>query len=556
MAVVASKKKTTAGTTENKQSTAATSKASTSGDVLQSLAVKPITAAAAANTASAKAVTGTGTGAITGTAAGATNTSAAKNTAPANGTFTTSAGNTYNTFTYDPYTYNPYQKSDTVNQAWDTITQKQANAPAAWTDPYKDKYLGYLDQYENRDPFSYDFNSDALYQQYKDQYIQQGQMAMMDTMGQAAAMTGGYGNSYAQSVGQQAYNQSLSQLNDKLPELYDRAYNIYQQEGKKMLDMYDAYLGLSQNDYNQYLGDVDNYYRDLDASYNYYNTLYGNEFNEHQANETMNYNVWNANTGFAQDNWATQLGIESSENQMLMNQNFQASENQKNRDHTSSENQLNRDHEATQNQLNRDHTSSENQLNRDHTSSENQLNRDHEATQNQLNRDHEATQNQLNRDATASENQKNRDATAQTNAKNDLVNLIASSGYTPTAAELKAAGMTESQAKAYANVYKESKNTPSTSDGNGNKYKDIEAGSTAYNTIVSEVKKADSVEALQSLVNLYKSLGYNPDQIEAFTIAKYNELNPKDPEKPKDTTQNEGVEEKHVIGGRYLGRGY
>lgn len=264
------------------------------------------------------------------------------NTGTANNTFTTSAGNTYNTFDHDDFVENPYQKSDTVNQAWDTINQKRENAPGAWTDPYKDKYMGYLNQYENRDPFSYDFNSDALYQQYKDQYIQQGQMAMMDTMGQAAAMTGGYGNSYAQTVGQQVYNQYLGQLNDKMPELYDRAYGRYQQEGQDMLNMYNAYLGLSDSEYNKYLGEVDNYYKDLATDVDLYNTLSNEEFNIHQANENMRYNVWNTNTSIDQSNWATQLGIQSNENQTLMNQNFQAGENQKDRDLTVTENDKSR----------------------------------------------------------------------------------------------------------------------------------------------------------------------------------------------------------------------
>ena len=48
---------------------------------------------------------------------------------------------------------------------------------------------------KNYGDFSYDVNSDALYQQYADQYTRLGNMAMQDTMGQAAAMTGGYGRS-------------------------------------------------------------------------------------------------------------------------------------------------------------------------------------------------------------------------------------------------------------------------------------------------------------------------------------------------------------------------
>ena len=95
-----------------------------------------------------------------------------------------------------------------------------------------------LKQYLNREKFSYDFNEDALYQQYKDKYIQQGKMAMQDTMGQAAALTGGYGNSYAASVGNQAYNASLENLNDIIPELYQLAYDRYNQEGQDLINKY------------------------------------------------------------------------------------------------------------------------------------------------------------------------------------------------------------------------------------------------------------------------------------------------------------------------------
>ena len=54
-----------------------------------------------------------------------------------------------------------------------------------------------LQAYLNREDFQYDVNADALYQQYKDRYVELGKDAMEDTMGQAAALTGGYGSSYA-----------------------------------------------------------------------------------------------------------------------------------------------------------------------------------------------------------------------------------------------------------------------------------------------------------------------------------------------------------------------
>ena len=83
----------------------------------------------------------------------------------------------------------------------------------------------------NRKDFSYDMNSDVLYNQYKDQYQALGQTAMADTMAQASALTGGYGNSYASTVGNQAYQSYLSQLNDKVPELYQLALDNYNRQG-------------------------------------------------------------------------------------------------------------------------------------------------------------------------------------------------------------------------------------------------------------------------------------------------------------------------------------
>ena len=137
-----------------------------------------------------------------------------------------------------------------------------------------------LKEYLNRDPFSYDLNGDALYQQYKDKYIQQGKMAKQDTIGQASAMTGGYGNSYAQSVGHQAYQNSLDNLNDIVLELYQMAYDRYNQQGQDMLNQ----LSVLDADYNRSYGKWETGYNVAKDKYgiardNYYNAadLYGSE---------------------------------------------------------------------------------------------------------------------------------------------------------------------------------------------------------------------------------------------------------------------------------------
>lgn len=115
-----------------------------------------------------------------------------------------------------------------------------------WWEKYKaadEKAKGYASQIENRQPFKFDVNSDPMYEQLKDQYTQQGQLAMMDTVGNVSALTGGYGNSYAQTAGQQAFNQYMGQLNSAIPDLYKYAYAKWQNEGNDLDNKYKLYAG-------------------------------------------------------------------------------------------------------------------------------------------------------------------------------------------------------------------------------------------------------------------------------------------------------------------------
>ena len=121
----------------------------------------------------------------------------------------------------------------------------------------KDKAQAAVD---GRGKFSYDPQSNPLYQQYKDMYIRNGRMAMTDTMGKAAAMTGGYGNSYAQTAGQQIYQQYLDQLNDRVPELQQLAYRQYADEEARDLAALDRANAAEQLEYNRLLSARDDAY--------------------------------------------------------------------------------------------------------------------------------------------------------------------------------------------------------------------------------------------------------------------------------------------------------
>lgn len=135
--------------------------------------------------------------------------------------------------------------------AMETLGQMENSAPS-FTSDYDGQISELYDKIVNRDPFSYNYSTDPLYGQYKESYTQQGQQAMRDTMGQAAALTGGYASSYGQAVGQQTYDTYLQRLNDVLPELYGAAYDIYTAEGDKLTEELGLANALRESEYQKY----------------------------------------------------------------------------------------------------------------------------------------------------------------------------------------------------------------------------------------------------------------------------------------------------------------
>ena len=143
------------------------------------------------------------------------------------------------------------------------ITTQTAAAftPAAYSSPYQSQLDALYNQITSRQPFRYDLGGDSLYRQYSQQYQRLGQRAMQDTVGQTAALTGGYGSTYGQSAGQQAYNNYLAQLNNVVPELEQRAYNRYADEGNALLDRYNLLNDREQTAYQQYRDQVADEYQ-------------------------------------------------------------------------------------------------------------------------------------------------------------------------------------------------------------------------------------------------------------------------------------------------------
>ena len=148
-----------------------------------------------------------------------------------------------------------------------------------------------MDAILNKEKFSYDVNADALYQQYKDQYMLSGLLAQQEAVGQASAMTGGYGNSYAQSVGQQQFQGHMQQLTDKIPELYQLALNAHNQEAADLYNRYNMLADADAQEYARYRDQIADYYADRDYLSNQYYNERNFDYNKYVDDRNYQYQI-------------------------------------------------------------------------------------------------------------------------------------------------------------------------------------------------------------------------------------------------------------------------
>lgn len=189
----------------------------------------------------------------------------------------------------------PYTDPDSVKALYDKATNYETNNnPGEWDTSKYQAVIDASNAWNNRAKFSYDLNGDALYQQYKDKFINQGRLAMADTIGQASAMTGGYGSSYAVTAGNQAYQSHLQNLNDIVPQLYQMAYDRYTQEGQDLLNKYNMASDMYENQYGEHMDKTDIYNTTLDRLYNRADTERGFEYGKWDADRTYYANAYDA----------------------------------------------------------------------------------------------------------------------------------------------------------------------------------------------------------------------------------------------------------------------
>lgn len=244
------------------------------------------------------------------------------------------AGNPASSYLTD-YTYSRFQKSDRTQDYADRLDELENNRPDEYNSKYQGTIDSIIDSILNREDFKTDdvYESD-LYKNYRDQYIQQGQKAMRDTMGAAQAATGGYGSTYASAVGQQAYDSYMSQLSDKSLDIYDRVYQQYLNEGQELYNRLNMVNNQDSIDYGRYRDTVSDYYNDLNYYAGRYDSSYNQDFGEYQTDLSAKqwaeqYAYQKTQDALAQQNWQTQFDYQKEQDALQMDLQRQQLELQK-----------------------------------------------------------------------------------------------------------------------------------------------------------------------------------------------------------------------------------
>ena len=129
-------------------------------------------------------------------------------------------------------------------------------AASAYKSQYANQMAGLLNNVTNRQEFSYNPLEDANYQALAKVYNANGLKAQQDTLGQAAALNGGYNTSWATSASQQARNDYNQQLASLIPELEQTAYSRYYDNYNMNLNALGALQDADNTAYQKYRDSV------------------------------------------------------------------------------------------------------------------------------------------------------------------------------------------------------------------------------------------------------------------------------------------------------------
>ena len=226
------------------------------------------------------------------------------------------------------YSVPSFQTSGAFNKAWDYTSSLLEKLKGGRTS-YSDQIDALINKYMNREKFTYDADTDPLFQQMLASAMNSGKLAMEDTIGTAASLTGGYGSSYATRAGNSAYNEFVTDAYNNLPDYYNLALQTYQMEGDDMLSQLGVLRDADDTEYGRLLNEYN-------VNFNHANAIYDREYSQFQSDRDFNYNSYWDEKNFdynsywdeknfdynasqdkqAQQNWQTQFDYNASQDKL------------------------------------------------------------------------------------------------------------------------------------------------------------------------------------------------------------------------------------------------
>ena len=137
--------------------------------------------------------------------------------------------------------------------------------------------------------WNYDPNTDPVWQALQKQYRREGDRATQEAMAQAAMRTGGLANSYAATAASQAGDYYAAQLSDRLPQLYQDAYNRYLQEFQRQMGISDQYQGFDDREYSRFGDRLQQFNTDRNFDYGRYRDAVGDYRYDDETAYSRNY---------------------------------------------------------------------------------------------------------------------------------------------------------------------------------------------------------------------------------------------------------------------------
>ena len=175
-----------------------------------------------------------------------------------------------------------YISTGLLNQKIDDQMDKVGNygsfsydvAAPAYENQYATQQAALLNEILNRKDFEWSKEADPNWSAYKKEYLREGDRAAANALAQASAASGGRASSYAVNAAGQAGDYYAGQLADKIPELYQQAYERYLAEQQMKYSDLSALNSQEQLEYAKYLDLLNQWNTDRNFAYNDYQTQY------------------------------------------------------------------------------------------------------------------------------------------------------------------------------------------------------------------------------------------------------------------------------------------